>query len=181
MPTAYYRQSDPLFARQGWVYVLVNPYLKAPSGLPLLKIGATRKHPLQRAQELGASTGVPGQFKIAYYRDFADCFRAETAMHRLLVDRRVNQSREFFDLPIDDAIHELDELARSGGMESSGLTPTDLVEKNQTRLGEAGLVQTPWALLFNSFTPSDDPNLNEEERRQCSELAIRLQQQQDLT
>lgn len=163
--------TDPANPRLGFIYVLTNPHFRSSDGRPLLKIGATRKHPIRRTRELGASTGVPGEFTLSYYRDFDDCFAAETLLHQRLSDRRPNESREFFDISIEDAIQAIDEI----------------VGKNE-KVGSGGIVatchrvreiQTPWAELFASFTPSDDPYLNEQERSQCRDLERRLSNRSD--
>ena len=74
----------------GWVYVLTNPAMPG-----LVKIGLTR-NPSARAAELTVATGVPAPFVIAWCRAVSDCATVESAVHRLLDDRRVSDKREFF-------------------------------------------------------------------------------------
>lgn len=138
----------------------------------ICKLGATRKHPIQRARELGATTGVPGPYTLAYYRDFADSFRAETLLHQNLAEYRVNESREFFRVTIDQAVKAIDEVAKQATIDA--------------RLGSEGMVggeyegsdsdDYPWACLFASFEPSDSPTLTTTEQAQCRALETHLAQ-----
>jgi T5orf172 domain len=75
----------------GWVYVLTNPAMPG-----LVKIGLTTRNPSARAAELTAATGVPAPFVIAWCRAVSDCAFVESAVHRLLDDRRASGKREFF-------------------------------------------------------------------------------------
>ncbi len=43
------------YGKLGFVYVLSSPSVRGVDGYPLLKIGCTRKHPIQRAKELGGT------------------------------------------------------------------------------------------------------------------------------
>lgn len=150
--------------RTGFCYALRNRAFPH-----LIKLGATRAHPVRRARELGAGSGSPEAFEIVYYRDFEDCFAAETQLHRQFDAQRHNRSREFFEITPDEAIQAMDDLAGEDRLESQGITG------GQQRSGST--VATPFAELFSSFKPSDDPYLNADERRQCRELAGRLAQQ----
>ena len=51
-----------------------------------------------------AGTGVPGQFTVAYYRWFDDCFHAESTIHEMLLDVRVDPAREFFRIDVREAV-----------------------------------------------------------------------------
>lgn len=135
----------------------------------MLKIGATRAHPLRRAKELGAGSGVPKPFDIVYYRDFEDAFDAETLIHQKLAYCRVNESREFFRISVHDAVKAIDGLSNEvssegviGGSARRGTIPS------------GPPVATPFAELFASFSDSDDPNLTAEERGRCRLLERRL-------
>ncbi len=94
--------------RLGWLYLITNPHMPG-----LVKIGCTRKHPLQRARELGAGTGVPAEMVLAYYQDFSDCFEAERLTHEHYADYRVNESREFFQVAVSDAVKFVGGLVNS--------------------------------------------------------------------
>lgn len=62
----------------------------------LVKIGLTDRNPQVRAAELTRATGVPAPFVIAWCRAVSDCAGVESAVHRMLHDRRVSNRREFF-------------------------------------------------------------------------------------
>lgn len=96
--------------RAGWVYILQNPALAEN----YLKIGRTTRLPEERARELSASTGVPVPFEVAYSERVNNCFRVEREVHELLRQYRVNDSREFFNVPVDIAISVIQATARAG-------------------------------------------------------------------
>ena len=88
-PTAAIRAAPSLSA--GWVYVLTNASMPG-----LVKIGLTTRNPQARAAELASATGVPTPFVIAWCHAVTDCAAVESAVHRMLDDRRVSGRREFF-------------------------------------------------------------------------------------
>ena len=81
----------PALPSPGWVYILTNPAMPG-----LVKIGLTTRNPSARSAELTAATGVPLPFVIAWSRAVSDCAYVESAVHRMLDDRRVSGKREFF-------------------------------------------------------------------------------------
>ncbi len=85
----------------GYVYVLMNPSMKN-----LVKIGKTKREPDERAQELSSTTGVPTPFVVVYDCYFESCSEAEVFVHTYLENKgfRVSSNREFFEIPIKDAI-----------------------------------------------------------------------------
>lgn len=85
----------------GYVYILINPSMDG-----MVKIGKTNRDPMERAKELSASTGVPTPFISVYNEYFDDCTFAEKYIHNLLEQKgyRVADNREFFEIPIKDAI-----------------------------------------------------------------------------
>src|SRR5438128_1100387 len=100
----------------GHVYILLNPMMQG-----LLKIGMTERTPEERARELSNTTGVPVPYSIAFSEEVIDCVRAERLIHARLDRHRVNQHREFFHLPLKDAIRTLTEIAAEVGRP---MTPT---------------------------------------------------------
>jgi hypothetical protein len=136
-------------ASEGHVYVMVN------AGIPgLLKIGATIYDPLLRAKQLSASTSSPVPFVCAYHRKVRDPFVVEAALHRELDIYRVNDSREFFRLPLHEAISLLEQY--------------DDIERSTDYL-------YPFASLFASF-PDDgsDRELTDDERAACRALDTQI-------
>ena len=85
----------------GYVYVLMNPSMN-----DMVKIGKTERDPSDRAKELSATTGVPTPFIVVYNSYFESCTKAEVFVHTYLEDKgyRIASNREFFEIPIKDAI-----------------------------------------------------------------------------
>lgn len=141
----------------------------------LVKIGATRKHPIRRATELSAGTGVPGDFIVVYWLAFHDCFEAERLIHKRFENERIDEAREFFRISPDEVVSAIEELTltltsdgRQGGewIDNGGCAARD------TRWGPS--VQTPLAELFASFPDDGSPReLTPDEARQCQEALAR--------
>lgn len=86
---------------RGWIYVMTN---KSMPGL--VKIGASTKDPVHRAQEL-RSTNNPHDFVIEYDLLVYSPFAVERATHEFLSHLRVHgdgQGREFFQCAAEDAV-----------------------------------------------------------------------------
>jgi len=81
-----------------WVYILSNPTLPG-----LLKIGYTKNEPEVRAKQISASTGVALPYKVEWAFQCFNGEQLEQEVHRELEHYRVNQQREFFDIPINEA------------------------------------------------------------------------------
>ena len=89
----------------GTVYVLSNPSMPG-----LLKIGWTDRSPEERVTELSASTGVPTAFVLEYHALLEDAQSAERTIHARFNESRVNGSREFFSVSLDEVVAELKRL-----------------------------------------------------------------------
>ncbi len=96
-------------ALQGYVYILVSPALRQD----VVKIGSTTRLPNRRAEELSIGTGVPVRFFVAFELLVADCKSIEQIVHERLASNRLSHNREFFDVPLKDAIDVINEVARS--------------------------------------------------------------------
>lgn len=96
----------------GYVYILVNESMPG-----LIKIGKTKRHPKDRAREL-YGTGQPTPFEVAYELNSHRYHELEKQMHIELTAYRVNQSREFFRYPVDDAIKLLEKLGKDSPIAS---------------------------------------------------------------
>lgn len=152
--------------RLGWVYVLAHPEMPG-----LAKLGATRKHPIQRATELSAGTGVPGQFTVAYYRSFSDAFEAEGLLHDRLADVRVDAAREFFRVSVEEAAGLIRGLAEE--LESDGREGGEMIDAGVVLpVGPNVEDLYPMAVLFSTF-PDDGEGreLTLEERAKCRALS----------
>jgi hypothetical protein len=100
--TYYTEKKYGLYSDKGegdqWVYVLSNPTTPG-----LLKIGYTKKLPEERARQISAATGVALPYKVEWaYK----CFNGETVereVHHKLKSQRVNNSKEFFQINLEEA------------------------------------------------------------------------------
>ena len=88
----------------GFLYVLSNPSMPG-----LVKIGKTNRDPTDRVKELSSATGVPSPFLLVYFQPMSDCDAAEKWAHTELERRgyRPNASREFFQMPVHEAVKVL--------------------------------------------------------------------------
>lgn len=136
--------------QSGSVYVLTNASLAEG----VLKIGATTDDPIIRAKQLSAATAAATPFVVAYSRHVSDVNEIEARMHDRFNEERLNDSREFFKIPLHKAIVALDEMA---GEDYWGPK-----------------VETPFAEMFASF-PDDGTarELTPEEAAQCRQLERR--------
>lgn len=94
-------------SQSGYVYILINPSMEG-----LVKIGMTTREPETRTQELSSATGVPTPFILVYKEFFSDCYLAEQMVHAILEEKqyRVSENREFFSVPVQDAIHVVQQV-----------------------------------------------------------------------
>lgn len=148
--------------KAGYTYCFTHLHMRG-----LCKVGATRKHPIQRATELSAGTGVPGMFTVAYWAHCDDCFEVESLCHEHFAEQRVDAAREFFAVQVSDVVGYIREVtggaAREGGewMETGGGSGS--VERD-----------LPWSALFASFDPNGPAELTAAEQAQCRALEARL-------
>lgn len=104
---------------QGYVYLLINPTMDG-----LVKIGKTNRDPSVRVRELSAATGVPTPFLLAFDAYFENCTAAEEYIHTLLRQRgyRIAEGKEFFRVPVNEAIKVIIEAQRYFESFESSLT-----------------------------------------------------------
>ncbi len=163
--------NDLYKSRIGFIYVLKNPIFD------LVKIGATRKHPLTRAKELSAPTGVPADYTLAYFLSFNDCFAAESIAHEHFGTRRINESREFFEVTVEEAVSFIESIARHPDYMEALTEEIDTVrggeymdETLRREWEEVARFKTPWADLFAGFDQNGPDELSEEEKGRCRVL-----------
>jgi len=132
----------------GYIYIAVCPAM--PN---LLKIGKTKKHPIERMMELSAPSGIPTPFQLAYYQPCNDMDFIEKKIHDFLKNKRAKDNREFFAVSLFKAATTLDGIIGT----YSKLNPS-----------------TPFAELFATFDDRGDGKLNEKEIAQCNELKVKL-------
>ena len=153
----YYDNPKSSSDRSGYVYGLTHDYMPG-----IVKVGASRKHPMQRLAELSASTGVPGAFKLAYYVQCSDAFALEAALHEEFSEHRVDSGREFFAVAISEVAKQA-RLKIGASAEEGGewFKQQSVVKGNY-----------PWAELFATFPDDGDGReLTAEESAKCQALA----------
>lgn len=91
---------------RGFIYVLTNPTLQST----LLKIGKTTRSPEERALEISQGTGVATRYLVAYSELVSDCHQVERLVHEKLDKYRFADNREFFLIPLKDAIRIIMEV-----------------------------------------------------------------------
>lgn len=138
-------------AEVGYVYLMVSPGLAEG----VIKIGATIHDPVLRARQL-STTSSPLPFVLAYSRRVEHPFKVEAALHRILDPHRISDEREFFKVPLHQAI-ELIERYEEVRAE---------FERDDT--------ETPFAKLFATFDQNGPPELTSEEQKKCRELEGKL-------
>lgn len=84
---------------RGYIYLLRN----ASHELDLFKIGLTTKTVEERAKQL-SGTPSPDKFLIINRWEVKDCVLAEKLIHEKLDGYRLNPKREFFKIPLEEAI-----------------------------------------------------------------------------
>lgn len=99
MPIEISRQLPDKLNSHGWVYILSNKFMPG-----LLKIGMTTTSPQIRCKELSSGTNVPAPFTIeaSFFSD--DPRGDESSIHAELAEFRVNNSREFFNCSLSEAM-----------------------------------------------------------------------------
>lgn len=90
----------------GFVYILFNPAFPGK-----VKIGLTTDSSEQRAKDI-YKTGTPERFHVVYDELVSDCGMVEHKMHERFDGFRNNKQREFFDIPIKDAVRTLATVAK---------------------------------------------------------------------
>lgn len=106
---------------RGYVYILTNPSFNDSR----IKIGRAID-PEARKLELDRTTSLPEPFRLEYVAHVKDCEDAEQALHRHFSDRRVNDRREFFDVPVPEAIVAAQELLEILHQEISYRSPEEI-------------------------------------------------------
>jgi hypothetical protein len=86
-------------------------YILESSSMPeMVKIGYTKNDPIERANTLSKSTGVPTPFNVVYSYSCFNGERIEKAVHKHFRKQRVNNQREFFYVSVDEAINIIESL-----------------------------------------------------------------------
>ena len=109
--TYYTSRRKDIYANRGeadqWVYILSNPAL--PN---MLKIGYTKNEPEVRAKQISAATGVALPYKVEWAFQCFNGEQLEQEVHAELASYRVNQNREFFDIPLAEAQEAIEKIGK---------------------------------------------------------------------
>jgi len=85
----------------GFVYIMINPAMRG-----LVKIGLSERSSTARAKEL-RGTGLPDDFVVVYDELVTDCEAVERRLHQRFDYYRYQPNREFFQIPVREAIRGL--------------------------------------------------------------------------
>ncbi|MDA8402686.1 MAG: GIY-YIG nuclease family protein [Desulfobacteraceae bacterium] len=81
--------------KKGYVYVLHNETMKNN----IFKVGSSKNDPTLRATQLSFPTGVGSPFKVMYHIEAINRYQFEKLVHVLLDKFRINEKKEFFEIP----------------------------------------------------------------------------------
>ena len=121
--------------KTGRIYILRNSAIKDS----IIKIGRTKRLSEKRAKEISSGTGVPLEYEVLYEDDVLDCVLAEKLIHKYLDQKRVNPKREFFNIPLKDAVKVVNKIClkvnnsitkKAGGKLAIFLDVTNLTHAN---------------------------------------------------
>ncbi len=124
----------------GYVYVLINASLNG-----IVKIGKTQCSPGEQAKELSSATGILTPFIVTYSAYFEDCHEAEVFVHSRLENSRLPENREFFEVPVQQAIEAVKEAESS-----LGILPEPVKIRDLKFLQMATKPLSPWKVVFHS-------------------------------
>ena len=126
----------------GFVYVLSNPAMPG-----LVKVGRTDRTSDVRADELH-TTGVPSPFEVEFRSITSKPKEVEKRAHGLLAAHRVNPKREFFNVPVDDAVKAVREALQAAN--SGRITPRASVWNARLKPTNAGETSSVTSSLSTS-------------------------------
>ena len=78
----------------------------------MLKIGYTKNEPEIRAKQISAATGVALPYKVEWAFQCFNGEQLEQEVHAELASYRVNQNREFFDIPLAEAQEAIEKIGQ---------------------------------------------------------------------
>lgn len=164
--------------RYGAIYIAHNPR----DGQTVFKVGKTERSVAERMADLTADTSNLGKYVPVAYFVVTDIDAAEAACHRRLARYRVQQNREFFDLPLARLVPVVREV--TAPFKAADLVP-DLApaedpvplspaEKLQAARAEQETAQVAWkdALVAAEATVAEwSEETRQRARRAAEELA----------
>jgi len=101
--TYYTARKVNMYANRGgaydsWVYIMSNPTMPG-----YYKIGYTKNTPEERAKQISNATGVIVPMKVEWAFHCYNGYALEQECHHKLDAYRVNNHREFFQIPLEEA------------------------------------------------------------------------------
>lgn len=138
----------------------------------MLKIGKTNRSPEERAIELSKSTNMPTPFIVAYEELVSDCSLVEKLIHEELQAKglRINDSREFFSIPLKEAIRLTASIAAHVRDSSPALIePTEAIDNDDSSSALHYLNKG-----ISAFTGTEDTLQDYRVARECFERALAL-------
>lgn len=108
-------------SKKGFIYIAIS------KDNSFIKIGRTKKNPLERAKTL-SSTGVFNEYEIVYSLEVLNQFFCESYCHKLLKQYRVK--KEFFLVNLDVAINTLNKSSLYEDKVLSRYFNVQLLKKN---------------------------------------------------
>jgi hypothetical protein len=160
-----YSESNP--QEKGFIYVLMNPSMEE-----MLKIGKTNRDPETRMNELSKATGVPTPFVLVYKELFNDCSNAEKVIHEILEMReyRVSSNREFFSVPIHEAISLIQDVKKK----ESSFTSQSQKQSNNPSIDVSELSSDLFEQADNYYYGLGDSLQNEKKALELYKKAAKL-------
>jgi hypothetical protein len=117
-----------------------------------VKIGSTKLQPDERARQLSSSTGVPRPFQVVAFQTFEDELRAEREIRVHFKAHRINSSREFYDISVEEARQELLLLSHTDFTPAiTGPMPSVVTPDKPTPVQEQGRPDTNASVLGFSY------------------------------
>lgn len=164
--------------RPGKIYILRNPFHKEA----LIKIGRTAFESEKRALQISSGTGIPYPFEVLFDEDVVDCELAEKLIHEKLHLHRVNPKREFFQLPLKQAVRTVFETCLFVNKSILQETSRIVIFMNDSAAGELKNLLEPCRggtttvyLIFENNSAKVELILNKDWLINCSaELIVNL-------
>jgi hypothetical protein len=136
-------------SKKGYIYILINPAFP-----DYVKFGKTTKDSETRAKEISRGAGVPAPYRVAWDVLVTDCDQVERLVHQKLFRLRARNDREFFVLPLREAISVLMDL-------TAPFRCTGIASSSTSSLLSQGEGLSSWTKTStNAIQPPDQSTVN---------------------
>lgn len=139
------------YENAGYVYILINAAFPE-----FIKIGLTTLDPKERARQLSVGTGIPAPYAVAWKVYVSNCKVVEQLAHGNLAAHRTRNNREFFRLPVEDAIELIAEIAAPYKLTSPLQTPAVTVSEEYEAVSGGPKSRLEAPKPFTELTPASD-------------------------